>query len=88
MEFRLTKEQEFVRKICKELKKELKKEKTMEKMHIKQEPYVGEDAIYIPAVPYVEEGTATIYKPLITRELFVEAYNKWIKNATAGTSKE
>lgn len=37
-------------------------------------PFVGDDGIYVPS----------LYNPhchqcLITRELFVEAYNKWIK---------
>ena len=57
-----------------------------DKKYIKQEPYVGEDAIYVPTVPYVAEGEFGIYKTLITKDLFVEAYNKWIKNATAQPS--
>lgn len=51
----------------------------MEKKNVKQEPYVGEDAIYIPVNEYVPEGCASIYKQLISKELFIEAYNKWIK---------
>ena len=47
--------------------------------YIKQEPYVGDGAIYIPCHEYVPEGCASNYKALITKELFVEAYNKWIK---------
>lgn len=49
------------------------------KVYIKQEPYVGDDAIYIPCEAYVPEGCASNYKAIITKELFVEAYNKWIK---------
>ena len=48
------------------------------KTYIKQEPYVGEDGIYVPLNPYVEEGLASAYKMLLSKELFVEAYNKWI----------
>lgn len=49
-------------------------------LYIKQEPYVGEDGIYIPLEPYAPEGLASVYKCLITKEMFIEAYNKWIKN--------
>lgn len=48
------------------------------KTYIKQEPYIGEDGIYIPLNPYVEEGLASSYKMFLSKELFVEAYNKWI----------
>lgn len=54
--------------------------------YIKHEPYVGEEAIYIPAVPWAAKGEMVPYKALITKDLFVEAYNKWIKNATAEKS--
>ena len=49
-----------------------------EPVYVKQEPYVGENGIYIPAQPYVPEGTGS-YKMVISREMFVEAYNKYIK---------
>lgn len=52
----------------------------MSKIYIKQEPYVDEDGIYIPLEPYVPEGCASTYKCIMTKEIFVEAYNKWIKN--------
>ena len=48
-------------------------------IYIKQEPYVGEDGIYVPCEPYAPEGMVSAYKCIITKELFVEAYNKWIK---------
>lgn len=47
--------------------------------YVKQEPYVGNNAIYVPCHEYVPKGCASAYKALITKELFVEAYNKWIK---------
>ena len=40
--------------------------------------YVGDDAIYIP----ISNNT---YKVLITKDTFVEAYNKWIKKDLFGT---
>lgn len=48
--------------------------------YIKQNPYIGEDGIYVPCEPYVREGCASAYKCILTKELFVEAYNKWIKD--------
>ena len=42
-------------------------------------PYVNDEAIYIPCSPVTKNGELSVYKPLITKELFVEAYNKWIK---------
>ena len=42
------------------------------------EPYVGEDAIYIPCNEYVYEGTETMYQQLITKELFQEAFKEYI----------
>lgn len=48
--------------------------------YIKQNPYVGEDGIYVPLEPYVQEGCSSNHKCIMTKEMFVEAYNKWIKN--------
>ena len=47
--------------------------------YIRQEPYVDNNGIYVPYKEYVLEGTASIYKCIMTREMFIEAYNKWIK---------
>lgn len=49
--------------------------------YIRQEPYIDEYGIYIPEKEYVPEGTESFYKCIMTREIFVEAYNKWIKGA-------
>jgi hypothetical protein len=37
-------------------------------------PYVGDDGVYVPY-----EYDPRYHKLLISRDLFVEAYNKWIK---------
>lgn len=42
------------------------------------EPYVGEDAIYIPCHEYIYEGTETEYKVFMTKELFQEAFYEYI----------
>lgn len=49
--------------------------------YIKQEPYVGDDGIWAPVEAYVPEGCASSYKLVMSKEMFIEAYNKWIKNA-------
>lgn len=46
---------------------------------IKQNPEVREDGIYVPKEEYVPEGCTSEYKMIISREMFVEAYNKYIK---------
>lgn len=52
-----------------------------EPVYIKQEPYIGDDGIYYPAEEYVPEGQSSYYKQIISKDLFIEAYNKWIKDA-------
>lgn len=46
--------------------------------YIRQESYVGDDGIYVPVNEYVPEGTESAYKCVMTKEMFVEAYKKWI----------
>lgn len=52
--------------------------------YIRQEPYINDYGIFVPEKPCVPEGCACVYNCLITREMFVEAYNKWIKNDSYG----
>ena len=54
--------------------------KTKHLVYVKQDPFVGEDGIYVPVEPYVEEVFTSSYRCILTREMFVEAYNKWIKD--------
>ena len=42
-------------------------------------PYVDDDGIYVPSQHYVEKGFSPKYKLLISKDMFVEAYNKWVK---------
>lgn len=49
------------------------------KKYVKQEPYVDDKGIWEPIKKYAPEGCASDYRLLISKELFVEAYNKWIK---------
>jgi len=51
--------------------------------YIRQEPYVDNDGIYMPVNEYVPEGCASTYRCVMTRDMFIEAYNKWIKNNNA-----
>lgn len=47
--------------------------------YVKQHPYLGEDGIYMPCHDYALEGTTSAYRLVISKDMFVEAYNKWIK---------
>lgn len=47
--------------------------------YVRQMPYVDENGIYVPVNDYVPNGCATMYRCIMTKEMFVEAYNKWIK---------
>ena len=49
-------------------------------VYIKQLPFVNNDGIYVPVEEYAPEGMASTYKCIMTKEMFVEAYNKWIVN--------
>lgn len=48
--------------------------------YIKQNPYVDDYGIYVPDKEYIPEGCVGLHRCIITKEMFVEAYNKWIKN--------
>jgi hypothetical protein len=52
--------------------------------YIKQEPYVDNYGIYVPTNEYVPEGCASMYRCVMTKEMFVDAYNKWIKHSSYG----
>lgn len=47
--------------------------------YIKQYPRVDNDGIYMPLEEYVLEGTGSPYRLVMSKEMFVEAYNKYIK---------
>lgn len=53
----------------------------MDKVYVKQNPYVDDNGIWMPYQEYVPEGCASTYKLVMSKEMFVEAYNKWIKNS-------
>lgn len=52
----------------------------MEKICIKQMPRIKDDGYYYPNVEYCEEGTESTYRKLISKEDFIECFNKWIIN--------
>ena len=52
----------------------------MEKKLVKCEPCITDDGIYAPINEYRYEDTATLYRLLISKEMFIEAYNRWIKD--------
>lgn len=44
------------------------------------EPYINDDGIYIPMYPETPKGTDTPYQLVMTREMFVEAYDRYINS--------
>ena len=42
-------------------------------------PYINDNGIWVPCHSYTPKGTASAYKMLISKELFIKAYNSWIK---------
>lgn len=55
--------------------------------YVKQEPYVNDIGIYVPVKEYAPKGTMSAYRLLISQEMFVEAYNKWIKGVDGDEGK-
>ena len=65
---------------CTERRVELIKEDIEDmETYWKQNPYVGDDGIYVPIEEQVRIGMTSAYRNLIPKEVFVEAYNKYIK---------
>lgn len=48
-------------------------------IYVKQEPRIDDEGIWAPIEEYVPENMAPNYRLVISKEMFVEAYNKWIK---------
>ena len=53
-------------------------------VYVKNKPIVTDDGIYMPVNEYSQEGTQSAYRCVMTKEQFVEAYNKWIVEAQNG----
>lgn len=52
-------------------------------IYVQQLPYVGDDGIYVPIDEYVLEGYKVTYRMIMSKEMFIEAYSKWIKGEEA-----
>ena len=52
----------------------------MEKRYIKQLPKIEDDGYYYPNVEYCEEGTESTYRRVISKEDFIECFNRWVIN--------
>ena len=48
-------------------------------VEVKQEPYVDDKGIWIPVHEYMPENMVSAYRLVLSKEMFIEAYNKWIK---------
>lgn len=50
-------------------------------VYVKQFPYVDDVGLWEPVNEYVLEGQIAVdYRLVMSREMFVEAYNKWIRS--------
>lgn len=47
--------------------------------YVEQQPYINDVGIYVPIHRYAPKGTESISRCIMTKEMFVEAYNKWIR---------
>lgn len=54
--------------------------KIAQSKYTKQHPYVDDRGIWMPIQEYVSGTTASYYRMVMSKEMFVEAYNKWIKD--------
>lgn len=50
----------------------------MSERYIRQYPYIDDDGIYVPDNEYVPEDCVSKFHLVMTKEMFIEAYNKWI----------
>lgn len=48
------------------------------KEYVKQYPCVDDTGIWVPVEEYVPKGCAANYRLVMTKEMFIEAYNKYI----------
>mgnify|MGYP003504768289 CR=1 FL=1 len=53
--------------------------KAFESEYVKQNPYIDDTGIYVPLQEYIPRNFGSCYRLLISKEMFIEAYNKWIK---------
>ena len=48
--------------------------------YTKNSAYINDTGIWVPCHEYSLKGTSSHYKMLISKDLFIEAYNKWIRS--------
>lgn len=46
---------------------------------LKTQPKIDDEGIWMPANDFVPEGCETGYKLVMSKDMFVEAYNRWVK---------
>ena len=47
--------------------------------YIKNFAYVDDTGIWVPSREYSLKGTASAYTLFMSKEMFIDAYNRWIK---------
>lgn len=46
---------------------------------VQNKPYIDDEGLNVPLNQYSLKGTMSCYKQLISKELFIEMYHRWIK---------
>lgn len=59
--------------------RELLHEENRKAISVKHEPYVDDEGVWRPVHECTPGWSDTAYKLVISKEMFIEAYNKWIK---------
>ena len=52
-----------------------------EPVYVMTHPFVDNEGIWMPVSSYVREDEFPAYRLVVPKEIFIEAYNMWIKGA-------
>lgn len=47
--------------------------------YVQNTPYIDDDGIWVPYYSHTLKGISSAYNMVISKDLFIKAYNKWIK---------
>lgn len=53
--------------------------------YVEKKPIINDIGIFMPCEKFVPKGIECDYNLVMTKEIFIEAYNKWIKGVSNET---
>lgn len=53
--------------------------------YVEKKPIVNDTGIWVPCEMFVPKGIDCAYNLVMTKEMFIEAYNRWIKGVSNET---